>query len=74
MAFDYSKLKGRIIEKYGKQYIFAKKMGWSERTLSLKINGKRVWKQSEIANAIILLDLTEVDIPEYFFKSKVQSF
>lgn len=35
MAFDYSKLKGRIIEKYDSQSSFANAMEWSERTLSL---------------------------------------
>ena len=40
MAFNYSKLRGRIIEKYGSQSDFAKAFGCSDRTLSLKMNGK----------------------------------
>lgn len=72
MAFDYSKLKGRIIEKYGSQEKFAIEMGLSNRTLSLKMNGKVYWKQSEIYRAIKLLDLKENDIVEYFFTQKVQ--
>ena len=39
MCFDYSKLRGRIIEKFGNQSKFAVAMGWSERTMSLKITG-----------------------------------
>ena len=39
MAFDYSKLRGKIIELFGTQACFAAAMGWSERTLSLKMNG-----------------------------------
>jgi hypothetical protein len=73
MAFDYSKLKGRIIEKYGSQSLFAKAMQLSERSLSLKLNGKRSWKQSEICTAIKLLELQEDDISIYFFNPKVQS-
>ena len=65
--FDYSKLKGKIIEIFGAQYKFAEKMGWSERTLSLKMNGNRPWKQPDICKAIELLGLTEKDIPAYFF-------
>ncbi|MGN0272389.1 MAG: DUF739 family protein [Lachnospiraceae bacterium] len=73
MAFDYSRLRGRIIEKYGSQTEFAKAMHWSERTLSKKINGKIPWKQTDICTAIKLLSLTENDIQEYFFKIKVQN-
>lgn len=72
MAMDYSKLRGRIVEKYGSQMSFAKAMGVSERTLSLKMSGKRDWKQPEIRLAINLLGLTERDIVDYFFKLKVQ--
>lgn len=73
MAFDYSKLKGRIVEKYSTQYAFAGKMGWSERTLSLKLNGIRAWKQPEICRALFLLELSREDINDYFFKEKVQN-
>lgn len=40
MSFDYSKLRGRIVEKFGTQVNFAKAIKLSERTLSLKLNGK----------------------------------
>ncbi len=68
MAFDYSKLKGKIVEICGTQIVFAKKMGWSERTVSLKLNGTRAWKQGEICKAILILNLNKGDIAEYFFK------
>jgi hypothetical protein len=47
-------------------------MGLSERSLSLKLNSKVGFKQSEIAKACKLLDIAESDIPEYFFTLKVQ--
>lgn len=72
MAFDYCKLRGRIIEKYGNQIRFAKAMSWSERTLSQKMNGKTSWKQTDICKAINLLGLSISDIQEYFFTIKVQ--
>lgn len=72
MSFDYSKLRGRIKEKYETQAAFAKDLGISERTLSLKMRGKRAWTQGEIDRAIFLLELSEKDIPEYFFTKKVQ--
>lgn len=73
MAFNYSKLRGRIIEKYGSQSDFAKAFGCSDRTLSLKMNGKRPWKQTEILSAIKLLELSEEDIQDYFFTLEVQN-
>lgn len=72
MAFDYRKLRGRIVEIFGSQSEFAKAMKWSERTLSLKMTGKRPWKQRDICKAIELLELSEEDIPAYFFKVDVQ--
>lgn len=72
MAFDYNKLRGRIIEKYGSQIKFSKAMNWSERTLSHKMSGKVAWKQPEIIKAVELLGLRKNDIMDYFFKLKVQ--
>ena len=73
MPLNYNKLKGKIVEMFGNQQEFAKAMEWSERTLSLKINGKRPWKQTDIMKAVELLKLSESDIQEYFFKLEVQS-
>lgn len=72
MAFDYSKLNGKITEVYGTQYNFADAMGLSERSVSLKLNGKRRWKQQEIVNACNLLKIGIEQIPAYFFAEKVQ--
>lgn len=74
MAFNYNKLSGKIVEVFGTRYKFAEAMEWSERTLSLKMSGKRSWNQSDICKAMNLLDLTEEDIPVYFFMPKVQNF
>lgn len=72
MAFNYQKLKGRIIEKYDSQRAFASAMGWSERTMTLKINSGVPWKQADICKAVELLELEESDIPVYFFTPEVQ--
>lgn len=74
MEFDYSKLRGRIVEKFKRQSVFAKKMSWSERTLSLKLNGKVYWKQPEIDLACKLLEINTAEIPVYFFTHKIQTF
>lgn len=72
MAYDYSKLKGRIVEKFGNQTKFAETMGLSERTMSLKLNSVNYWKQNEISKACKLLDINEDEIKQYFFNLKVQ--
>lgn len=70
MCYDYSRLSGKIVEKYGTQYNFAIAMKLSERSLSLKLNGKVGWKDSEIWKAIQLLDIPVEKIHLYFFKRK----
>lgn len=72
MIFDASMLLGRIKEKFGSQSSFARAMGLSERSISVKINGKRDWTQSEILTACTLLELPVSTIPQYFFKRNVQ--
>ena len=73
LAINYSRLKGRIVEKFGNQKNFAKAMNWSEKTLSKKINGDVFWRQTDICKALRLLDLTVNDVQEYFFETEVQS-
>ena len=72
MAFDYRKLRGKIVEKYGSQSEFSLAMGISERTLSLKMNSKVPWKQKEICKAADLLDISDSDIGDYCCTTKVQ--
>lgn len=72
MVYDYSKLRGKIIEKFGNNSNFANKLGISERTLSLKLHNKIAFKQTEIDNAVNLLEIPITEIPEYFFAKKVQ--
>lgn len=72
MIYDYAKLKGRIIEKMGSQTNFAKALGVSDRTLSLKMRNKVVWRQDEIAKSIDILSLPIDSVMEYFFTVKTQ--
>lgn len=73
MTKDFSKLSGKIVEKYGTQYNFAVALGLSERSLSLKLNNKVGWRDEEMERAIDLLDLDLNDIPAYFFTNLVQA-
>ncbi len=67
LHYDYSKLSGRIVEICGTQAEFAKRMGLSERTVSLKMNNKVPWKQQEIELACEELDIRPEEIQVYFF-------
>lgn len=74
LGFDYSKLRGRIVEKFGTQGNFADAMEWSERTMSLKMSGKVPWGQPDIVKATELLGLEYEDISTYFFTPSVKNF
>ncbi|MBP3936437.1 MAG: DUF739 family protein [Clostridia bacterium] len=68
--YDYSALRRRITVSCGTQVEFAKKMGLSERSVTLKLNNKRFFRQPEISKAVQVLGLSESDIPVYFFRVK----
>lgn len=71
MVYNYDKLKGRIVEKFGSQVAFAKALGISEKTISNKLSGKRYFTQLEISRSASLLGLRSKDIDTYFFTLKV---
>lgn len=72
MAFDYSKLSGRITEICGTRQVFSQRMGISEHSISKKLNSKYFWKQQEIKRACEVLDISVNEIPDYFFTEAVQ--
>lgn len=66
-VFDYSKLKGKIKEKFNTQDNFASALGIGRVSLSQRLNNRLEFDAKEILKAVKLLDLTEADIPKYFF-------
>lgn len=73
MAFDYSRLRGKIKEVYGTQEDFATAMILSNVSLSAKLNNKVFFTQPEINKACELLGIPLDFIPVYFFTEKVKS-
>lgn len=71
LNFDYSKLSGRIREKYGSQRAFAEALGITEATFSNKITGLYYFTQPEIKKSVKLLDLEPGSVTDYFFTLKV---
>lgn len=69
---DYTKLKNRITEYFKCDVNFAIKMDMSERTLSLKLNNKGDFTQTQILRACDLLNIPLNEVDSYFFTPKVQ--
>ena len=74
MPYNYSKLERKIKEVFGTIEKFAKAVGLSMRSVSLKLNGEREWKQSQIDRACEVLGISKNEIPLYFFALNVQSY
>lgn len=70
--FDYSVLKGKIVEVFGSQKAFADALNISERTLSLKLNNKVYFSQDEMLDSAKLLGVDSSGIKALFFTIKVQ--
>lgn len=72
MKFDFSKLRGRIVEKFGTCAKFAASMGRSKVWVSTRLNNVVPWSADEIAEACKpeRLDIAQEDIPYYFFTPK----
>lgn len=73
MAFDYSKLRGRIIEKFGSIKAFAEAYGLSSVTMSNKLNGKVAISMEDIIkmSSPEFLDIQPCEYHLYFFVVKV---
>lgn len=69
---DFSKLRGRIKEKNFSEKEFAKLLNMAAPTLSSKLNGITFFNTDEIIKAAKILDISEQEIYEYFFKEKTE--
>ena len=67
MEFDFSKLLGRIIEKFGTRGAFAAAMSMAESALSNRLNNKIHFDADEIVRACQLLGIDTQEIHLYFF-------
>ena len=71
MVFNFMKLRGRIRSEYKTQKDFAKAMGFSEATLSSRLNNSSEFTQGEIKKAANLLHLNNDEILSLFFTEAV---
>lgn len=69
--YETSKLRGRIVEKFGSQGNFAKAVNCSLSFLSQYLNGKKKLDQPTMDKWIETLDIECDEIQSYFFVRKV---
>ena len=63
----YGMLRERIQQVYATQREFAVAMGKNTVSINAKLNGKVDWTSKEIEKACMLLNISMVDMPNYFF-------
>lgn len=71
MKYNYSKLRGRIVEKFGTNTRFAEEVGMSLTHLSNILNNKCELTRSNIMEWSNVLDIPDTEIGEYFFAVEV---
>ena len=69
--YDTSKLRGRIVEKYGSQTAFSEAVGNSVSFISQYMNGKKQLDQTTMDKWIDALQIPDDEIRPYFFTIKV---
>ena len=69
--FETSKLRGRIVEKYGTLRAFAAAVGNSYSFVSQYMNGQKVLDQKMIDSWAAALDIPSNEYQFYFFTKKV---
>ena len=72
MPMDYSKLLGRIIERFGTRSAFADAMGLNYEALSRRLNNKANFKPVEYIRACELLDISPKELYLYFFTPRLR--
>lgn len=62
-----SKLRGRIVERYGTNESFRKVLGISKTTMSKKMTGRTSFSQDDMVEWSKLLGIDIKNVGEYFF-------
>jgi len=70
--YNYSKLRGKIVELEMTLSEYANYIGITEQTLNMRLKNKRPFTQPEIAKSMQLFDEPVENIHLYFFTKKVQ--
>lgn len=71
IAFDNSKLRGRIVEKYGAINKFSEKTSKKYQFVCNVLNGRRMLNRDDMDEWITLLDVEPDEIMPIFFTKQV---
>ena len=74
IQYDYCKLRGKIVEKFGSIKKLSKNINISNTTLYKKLSGKEYFNQKQIEIIRYALGINETEINEYFFVHKVKKY
>ena len=72
IIFDYSKLRGRIKERYENEANFSKVLDASPSSLSAKLNNKAYFNPGDILKILEVLEIPDEEVKVYFFNRKVR--
>lgn len=74
VAFDLSRLNGRVVEKFGNREKFADALGRSRSTVYSRLRGETAFRADEIHQIIApdCLDIPADEISDYFFTPLVR--
>lgn len=72
IKFNYSKLKGKIVEVYDTLDAFSKTIEMDRATLSSKLNNKTYFTQPQMLEMCDRLNIPINEIPVYFFTVTVE--
>ena len=70
VKYDYSKLRGKIIEVFGNQEKFSEAIGLSDRSVNHRMQNNRDWTQSDIEKVCEVLNIDREDVHLYFLVVK----
>lgn len=70
VAFDYKKLRARIIEKLGSQGELSNRLGITETSFSRKMNNRVSFTAKDIIDITNILEIPADEIGAYFFVPK----
>lgn len=70
VPYDYTKLRGRIKERFGTETAFAKAVHMNRTSLSLRLTGLREFTQGQILLFANVLEIPYCLIGDYFFTIK----
>lgn len=68
VAYNFAKLRGKIVEVFGSQEKFARAIGMAPRTVNAKLNNEVPFKTPDIEKSLGVLGIARRDIPVYFFE------